>query len=700
MARRSNNSRHTARRPAPPKRRVRISLRGNDDNNSGEGPPLFPENFKGKLIHFILLCIIWGGILVTGYIAYCALTLPNLNEAEALKRKPSIVVLAADGSTIAEFGERSAAPLKLSELPPAIPNAVMAVEDRRFYSHMGIDPLGLLRAAFVNLISGHTVQGGSTLTQQLAKNLFLTPERHFKRKVQEMLIALWLEHKYSKTEILEAYLNRVYFGAGAYGVEAASQTYFGKSARNDNVREAATLAGLLKAPSKYSPKSDPDESAARTAVVLNAMADAGYISDAEAKAQIRAVPAGHQRLALSGEGRYFADWVVSQAQEIVGDVEGDLVIKTTLDRSMQRAAEAAIKRQLDKDGAESRAGQAAAVLMGGDGATLALVGGRDYSDSQFNRAIQAQRQPGSAFKPFVYLTALEKGISPDTVMDSAPRSYKFGRTVWTPNNYEGEHPGSVTLRTALAESLNTVAVALLDQIGVAPVKKTAARLGITSPLPNDLSLALGSGVVSPYELTTAYAAIAAGGRAIAPYSITEIRLAAPDGKGEVLYKHTDVVLPQVEPAASVATLTTMMEGVVTGGTGRAAALDRPVAGKTGTSSDYRDAWFAGFTRNHTLAVWVGNDDNSPMRKVTGGGLPTRIWHEIMAAAEAGVPPQALLDDAALNIQPAEPADDSHDGGWFDTTPSAPATPATTPEDPDKSDDSGLGGVFGRLLHGT
>lgn len=696
MARRpTSNSRYTDRRVPAQRggRRVRINIRDDDDGDYGDGgggPPLFPDEWQKRLIHFVILCVIWGGIAVCVYIAYCALTLPNLKEAEGLRRKPSIVVLAADGSTIAEFGERSDAPLKLSELPPAIPNAVMAVEDRRFYSHMGIDPFGLLRAAAVNLVSGRTVQGGSTLTQQLAKNLFLTPQRNFKRKVQEMLIAFWLEHKYTKDQIMEAYLNRVYFGAGAYGVEAASQTYFGKSARNDNIREAATLAGLLKAPSKYSPKSDPDESAARTAVVLNAMQEAGYITKAEAEAQIRAAPTGRQRLAIQSEGRYFADWVVAQAQDIVGDVEGDLVIKTTLDRSVQRAAELAIRRQLDKDGAESRAGQAAAVLLGGDGATLALVGGRDYADSQYNRAVQAMRQPGSAFKPFVYLTALEKGISPDTIMEDVPHRYGSGRNAYAPENYDGKFRGPISLRLALAESVNTIAVALLDQVGIGPVRRTAARLGITSTLPNDLSLALGSATLTPYELTTAYAALADGGRAVAPYAITEIRLASPDNKGEVLYKHTDVILPQVEPAGAVATLTGMMEGVVTYGTGKAATLDRPVAGKTGTSSDYRDAWFVGFTRNHTLGVWVGNDDNSPMRKVTGGGLPARIWHEIMMAAEAGVPPQSLMDDAGIPHE--APAEAAPDGSAAEHTLTPPAT--------DDDSGGGLEGVFGRLLGGS
>lgn len=665
------------------------------DDDEDEAPD--DKSLTRRLLSFAILAAIWVGIVLAVYIAYCAITLPDLKNAEGLKRKPSVVVLADDGSTIAEYGERSAVPIKLNELPPYLPNALLAVEDRRFYSHLGIDPFGMLRAFTVNLTTGRTVQGGSTITQQLAKNLFLTPDRTLKRKVQEMLIAFWLERTYTKEQILEIYLNRVYFGAGAYGVEAAAQTYFGKPASRVNIREAALLAGLLKAPSRYSPKNDPDEAAARTEVVLAAMKDADMLSGPEARTLKKLPPMNKQRLAIQGEGRYFTDWVVGQAQDMVGDRQVDLVIRTTLDRNLQRSAENTIHRMLDKDGAEFRASQAAAVLLASDGAVRVMVGGRDYQDSQFNRAVQALRQPGSSFKPFVYLAALERGISPDTVMEDAPRRY--GK--YAPANYDGKYHGEVTLREALAQSYNTIAVALLDQVGVARVRRTAQLLGITTDLPNNLSLALGSGEVSPYELTSAYAALANGGRAAAPYAITEIREAAADGKGDVLYKHREVTMPQVADAQSVAVLTGMMRGVITYGTGRAAAIDRDAAGKTGTSSDYRDAWFAGFTHDHTLAVWVGNDNNQPMRKVTGGGLPARIWHDIMASASQGLPPQALN------------ASDGNNGGIlnaiFGGDTEAPAEGAAEPVvdnsiAPERGGsgegESTFGGLLGRIIGGA
>lgn len=667
--------------------RLRVEVDHDDVQDDYSEGYYADKTWLQRLIHFGVVLGIWIGIGVAIFVAYCALTLPDLKNAEGLKRKPSLVVLAADGSTIAEYGERSAAPIKLSELPPYVPNALMAVEDRRFYSHMGVDPLGLLRAFGRNLVSGRTVQGGSTITQQLAKNLFLTPDRTMKRKVQEMLIAFWLERTYTKDQILESYLNRVYFGAGAFGVEAAAQTYFGKPASRVNIREAALLAGLLKAPSRYSPKSDPDEAAARTEVVLAAMKEAGFITSAESRTLKKLPPMNKQRLAIQGEGRYFTDWVVDQAKDIVGDREVDLVITTTLDRSLQRDMEVAVKRTLDRDGAESRVSQAAAVLLSNDGAVKALTGGRDYQESQFNRAIQAQRQPGSSFKPFVYLVALQQGMTPDTITQDAPRRY--GR--WTPENYDGKYHGEVTLRTALANSYNTVAVSLLDQVGVARVKRTAQLLGITSTLPNDLSLALGSGEVSPYDLTAAYAALANGGEAVAPYGISEIREAAADGKGDVLYRHRAVTMPRVVDATAVATLTSMMESVVTSGTGKAAQLDRDVAGKTGTSSDYRDAWFVGFTHDHTLGVWVGNDNNQPMRKVTGGGIPARLWHDIMASASAGLPAQALNTGSG----------GSFIGQLFDSGDTEAPAPASSDAPAPANDNSGgsFGGMLGRLLGG-
>ncbi len=662
---------------------------------------------------YALLACLWLGIAGFCFLAYCALTLPDLKAVEALRRRPMILVLDRNDQPIAEYGDRAASPVPLSAMPVYLPNAVIATEDRRFYSHYGVDPFGLLRALFTNIAHGHTVQGGSTLTQQLAKNLFLTPERNLKRKVQEALLALWLERTYTKQQIIEAYLNRVYFGAGAYGVEAAAQTYFGKPVGQINLREAALLAGLLKAPSRYSPRNSPEEANARTNVVLAVMKDAELLSTADEKKLAKTPPLAKQRVTTGGQGRYFADWVMQQAQDIVGDMQSDLVIRTTLDRNLQIKAEAATAQILDKDGVASRAGQAAAVLIDNEeaeqGAVRVLIGGRDYQDSQYDRAIMALRQPGSSFKPFVYLAGLEAGLQPSTVMTDAPRSY--GK--YTPGNYDGKYHGEVTLREALAQSYNTIAVQVLDYAGVDRTRRIAKKLGITSEQPRDLSMALGSGAVTPYELVGAYAALANGGRAVAPYAIREIRVAGlglgmvgAGLNGEVLYSHTAVTLPQVVDADQVATLTGMMMGVVTHGTGTAAALgDRQVAGKTGTSSDYRDAWFAGFTAAHTLAVWVGNDDNSQMKKVTGGGIPARLWHEVMVAAETGIAPQPLTvkydETPAAESETAAPTVDTEapaEGAIVDNSIPVPQTRSKPAANDNEDSGNGiLGGVFDRLI---
>lgn len=593
--------------------------------------------------------MLWGGVALFTFLGYCALTLPDLQEAGAFKRKPSVTIVDAGGSVIAEYGERSATPVTLKELPPHVAKAVMAVEDRRFYSHLGFDPIGLVRGVVVNPLLGKRATGGSTLTQQLAKNLFLSPDRNVKRKVQELMLSFWLEATYSKDQILEAYLNRVYFGAGAYGIEAAARTYFGKSARRLNIRESALLAGLLKAPSRYSPRNDADEAEARTKVVLTAMEDAGFLTVAEQKTLDKLPVLERHKLMVAGEGRYFADWVLAQTQELTGETSNDIIVKTTMDRAAQRAAEVAVKDILDKEGADAHIGQAAVVMLGNDGAVQALVGGRDYQESQFNRATMALRQPGSAFKAFVYLAGLDAGITADTVFNDAP--VRYGK--WSPQNYDGKYRGEVTVRQAFAQSLNTVAVQVLDQAGVERVRRLAARLGITSPLPRELSIALGSAVVTPLELTGAYAVIANDGQGVAPFAITEITTT----NGDVLYRHRAVRLPQLVDARLTRQLTDLMVSVVNDGTGQAARFGRPIAGKTGTSSDYRDAWFMGFTGNRTLGVWVGNDDDKPMRKVTGAGVPARLWRSVMMAAEANQPEAPLhlpsvtdgIVDAVKNI---------------------------------------------------
>jgi penicillin-binding protein 1A len=602
--------------------------------------PSSPKKGGGKggfgrfVLRFGLLAGIWLFIAVGLYVGYCAIDLPDIHEVTQPPRRPAVAVEASDGTVFARYGDMVGEHVTLADLPPYVPQAIIAIEDRRFYHHFGIDVWGVLRAMTRNVAAGHTVQGGSTLTQQLAKNLFLTPDRNIKRKVQEMLLALWLEHNYTKDQILTAYLNRVYLGSGAYGVDAAARIYFNKSARDLNIREAAIIAGLLRAPSRYSPMHDPAQAMERAKVVMQAMVEEGYITDAQRRTAIANVPPPAHKPGSGGDGHYFADWVYDQIGPLISDTEQDMVVKTTLDLNLERIAERSVDDILTKQGGARNVSQAALVTLAPDGGVRALTGGRDYHESQYNRATQAMRQPGSAFKPIVYLAAIEGGLSPDDVIDDEPVA--IGN--YSPQNYENKYLGPITVREALAESVNTVAVRVFERVGATKVIETAHDLGISSPLEHDAALALGASEVTPIELATVYASLASGGKAISPYAIREI----DSREGQVLYRHNDVSPPQAVDANAVATLTGMMEGVVTSGTGKAAALgSRPVAGKTGTTSDYHDAWFAGFTADYTTVVWMGNDDNSPMKHVTGGTLPATLWHNYMESAEQGLPETSL-----------------------------------------------------------
>ena len=592
------------------------------------------SKWERKFVRAIALAVIWGGIIGGMFVGYCALTLPDIHQITQAPRRPSVTLEADDGTDFIHYGDLYGEHVTLNEVPKYLPEAIIAIEDRRFYSHFGIDILGLMRAAVRDVAARHVVQGGSTLTQQLAKNLFLSPERTLKRKVQEMMLALWLEHTYTKDEILTAYLNRVYLGNGAYGVDAAARTYFGKSAREIDLRECAIIAGLLRAPSRFAPSHDPAQAMERAKTVLEAMVEEGYITESQKKIAIASVPAPDHKPGPSGDGRYFADWVAEQLGSLADDTSQDLVVSTTLNMNLERAAErhldVILAKQENKD-----VSQAALVTLAWDGAVKAMVGGRDYRQSQFNRATQAMRQPGSAFKPIVYLAALQQGLTPDDVIQDAPITLGH----WSPENFDGKYRGPITAREALAESVNTVAVRVFLKAGAGNVIAAARALGITSPLEHDPALALGASEVTPLEMTSAYASLAAGGRAITPYAIKEIR----NRQGQILYRHPDVTPPTTVSANAVETLVSMMQSVVSSGTGKRAALDgRPVAGKTGTSSDYRDAWFLGFTGDYTTGVWLGNDDGHPMRKVIGGSLPAQLWHDYMVEAETGLPERDLL----------------------------------------------------------
>ncbi|MBL8583537.1 MAG: penicillin-binding protein [Rhizobiaceae bacterium] len=582
----------------------------------------------GRLVYWCFILAIWVGIGTAGLVAYYGAKMPSATTWAIPDRPPNVKIVAVDGSLVANRGMTGGEAVGLHEMSPYIPEAVMAIEDRRFYSHFGIDPLGLARAMVENVFSGRVNQGGSTITQQLAKNLFLKPDRTVERKVQEVLLALWLEQKHSKDQILEMYLNRVYFGSGAYGVEAASRRYFGKSARDVSLAEAALLAGLLKAPSRLSPARDPKAAEARAQLVLAAMRDQDLISGKEF-AHAKDAPAARAPAYWTGSEHYVADRVMEELPDLIGEVGADVIVDTTIDLTLQKLAEASIRRLIAEEGAKLDVTQGALVSIDNSGAVRAMVGGADYANSQFDRAAEARRQPGSAFKPFVFLAALEQGRTPDSVRNDAP--IRIGK--WTPENYHGKYYGKVTLTTALAKSLNSVAAQLAMEVGPATVVETAHRMGIESKLEANTSIALGTSEVTPLELTAAYVPFANGGYRPDVHIVQRVTTAS----GEVLYENTGGSVTRVLKPEIVGMMNAMMRETLKDGTARKAAFGWPAAGKTGTSQNSRDAWFVGYTANLTTGVWFGNDDGRPMKKVTGGALPAQAWHEFMLAAHEGVP---------------------------------------------------------------
>lgn len=598
---------------------------------------------KGGLLRRVaawcVIVVIWAAVLSGGLIAYYAYDLPDVDAVEGISRAPNVTLLSNEGAVLASFGGHYGEPVVLADLPPDLPHAVIAVEDRRFYRHFGIDLRGLARAFYRNLRAGTVVEGGSTITQQLAKNLFLKPERTIKRKMQEVLLALWLEQRFTKDQILTIYLNRVYLGAGAYGVDAAARRYFGKPATRVSLYESALIAGLLKAPSKLNPLRSAQEADARAGLVLAAMRDVGFIDEPRMKAALAAKtrsgpPSG-------GSAPYFADWIMAQLQGFMGEINRDLQVHTTLDPRLQRIAEEEILQALETEGQARQADQAAMAVLGRDGAVRAMIGGYDYRQSQFNRATQALRQPGSAFKPFVYLTALETGqFTPDSRILDAPVDIAG----WRPGNFGDKYYGEVTLRESFARSLNSVAVRLVQKVGPRRVAKTAERLGITTDLVPNGSIALGASEVTLLDLTGAFAAFSNDGHGVWPYGIKEVR----SGSGEIFYRRLEGSGPgRVIEASKARQVTDMMRAVVAWGSGKAANPGRPAAGKTGTSQNFRDAWFIGFSSGLVGGVWFGRDDNSPMDGVTGGSLPARVWSRVMARALIDVPAEPLIPPSVM-----------------------------------------------------
>ena len=667
----------------PPKKPAATPSRRRRRNRDEPSPRKRKRESRGGGKRRVLLrrTLYWGAVLALwaliagiGVLAWIFIHLPPIQSLEIPKRPPSVLILGDNGATLATRGDMGGAAVPIGELPDYVPNAFIAIEDRRFYSPRGVDPLGITRALVADVIHHGTAQGGSTITQQLAKNLFLTQERTVTRKLQEIVLALWLEHKYSKRQILELYLNRVYFGAGAYGIEGASQRYFGKSARHLSLPEAAMLAGLVQAPSRLAPNRNPHGAERRAAIVLADMAELKMIAPGAAKLAL-AHPAHAIKPPAAGSVNYVADWVMDAVNDLIGKFDDDIVVDTTIDPVLQNAAERALADTLNAKGERLNIGEGALVAMTPDGVVRALVGGRDYGQSQFNRAVDAKRQPGSAFKPFVYLTALEHGLTPDTVREDAPIAVKG----WRPENYERQYLGPVTLRQALAESLNTVSVRLTLEFTPQAVVRTAYRLGIASILEPNASIALGTSEVSPLELVSAYATFANGGIAVTPHVVERIRSA--DGK--TLYGRAQQPLGRIVDARYVGMMNTMLHETLLSGTARAASLPGwQAAGKTGTSQDFRDAWFIGYTSRLVAGVWLGNDDNTPTKHAVGGGVPVEIWSRFMRAALAGQA-AAALPGAAPSL--AEP-------GFFGTPFGSPppAPPAPVAAQPNRQPDNGGG----------
>jgi len=619
----------------------------------------------GALIYWLLMLGIWGAVGAAGLIVYYAAQLPPIDQLAIPKRPPNIAILADDGTLLANRGDTGGAAIHLSELPDYLPKAFIAIEDRRFYEHWGVDPLGIVRALLRNVIGRGSIEGGSTLTQQLAKNLFLTQERTLSRKIQEAILAVWLEHKYSKDQILELYLNRVYFGSGAFGVEAAAQKYFGHSARDVTLSEAAMLAGLMKAPTRLAPNHNLDAAIDRATEVITAMAQEGYITEAMAKLAL-ARPAQPVREKGAGSINYVADYVMDQLNDTVGAIDEDIVVSTSISAPLQAAAEKALSEELDAKGSRFGVSQGALVALDPNGALRALVGGRSYADSQFNRAVAAKRQPGSAFKPFVYLTALERGLTPDSVRQDAPINVRG----WQPEDYSREYFGPVTLTKALSLSLNTVAVRLGLEVGPAAVVKTAHRLGITSDLQVNASIALGTSEVTPLELVTAYVPFANGGIGVEPYVISKVRTAT----GKFIYQRKGSSNARVIEPEYVAMMNTMMQETLLTGTARKAELPGwEAAGKTGTSQDWRDAWFVGYTSHLVAGVWLGNDDNSPTKRASGGSLPVEIWSRFMRVAHEGVAAEPLPSGTWSEPSPVASLFNFFGGGSPAPTPAPPSS---------------------------
>lgn len=591
-------------------------------------------SLKGFMLKMTLMGVVWGGVALFLIVVYYTYDLPDVSKINENIRQPSITLYDHDNKAIATIGDLYGDYIKYKEFPKTLINAVIATEDRRFFKHSGVDIFGLFRAAFVNFFAGHVVQGGSTITQQLAKNVYLSHERTIKRKIQELALALYLENKFTKEQILTMYLNRIYTGNGNYGMDAAAKSYFGKSVSEIDLRESAILAGLIKAPSRYSPANNPDLTLERAHQVLLNMVDNNALKasnlPASGKLTYNFQP---PRVRVQNKAPYFTDWIREQLPDYIGQyTSGNIEIYTTIDTNLQHLADNVLLKSLTANATEHNVGQGAMLVMSPDGAILAMSGGKSYATSQFNRATQALRQPGSAFKLFVYLAALEKGYNPDSMVEDSPISIRG----WSPENYDNKYIGDISLREAFAKSINTVAIKLAKDVGMNKVRSMAYKLGITSDVNNDLSSSLGTSEVTLIELTSAYAHLANYGNAVWTHGINEIKI-----NSKTVYKRQKSGDERVLSEQTTSEMNEMLMNVITSGTGHNAQLPYDVAGKTGTTQNLRDAWFIGFTGDYVAGVWMGNDDNKSMDKIAGGSLPALVWKDFMRTAETGKSPDNI-----------------------------------------------------------
>ena len=576
------------------------------------------------------------GVMVLGI--FVAIARGEIDSFEDLKASPNgqmIRVRAADGTVIQSLGPSFGRWLDISQLPSEMKDAMVAVEDRRYYIHPGVDPIGITRSLYVRAIDGRWTQGGSTITQQLARNIYLNNNKEFGRKIREVILALAMETKFSKDQILELYLNKVYFGGGAYGVDAASRKFFDHGAEDLSLAEAAIIAGLVKAPSNYSPTADAQAAIDRATVVVGVMQDAGMISAAEA-AEVKPADVKMAKQQPQDSVRYFTDWVLPQLDGLIDETEKPIDVWTTLDLKMQRAATTAITANAP------RGAQGALVSIDRDGAVKAMVGGTDYVTSNYNRAVTAVRQPGSAWKLFVYLAALEAGFRPEDMVEDKPVEIEG----WQPKNSSGNYDGEISLRTAFAYSKNTVAAQLGQDVGTSSIANMARRFGITTPINTQPSMVLGTSETRVIDMTQAFASVASNGRSITPYGISKVTTI----DGEILYTAKTARSVQLVEDWVAGAMTDLMQTAVATGTGRAANIGRPVAGKTGTTSSNKDGWFLGFSSGLTTGVWMGRDDARSIGGLEGGRAPAQAWASYMRVAVSGRPVENFATEVTFPEQ--------------------------------------------------